>query len=50
MREPSMFAKCVVLKTIFSMTPIAASGRNAHRNGWRFAHAETSNSQPKIGA
>ena len=48
--SPSMLEKCVVLNAIFSTSAIASSGTAAHRTGARRAQAETSSSQPKIGA
>src|SRR5438105_4887964 len=50
MRDASMAPKCVVWKTIFSSIPIANSGNAAHRKGACRAQAETSSSQPQIGA
>src|SRR6266852_9793793 len=43
-------AKYEVLKEIFSTAPMASRGNAAHRNAARRAQAETSSSQPNIGA
>ena len=50
MRFPSMCAKWVVLNAIFSTRAIASTGKLAHNIAMRRAQAETSSSQPKIGA
>jgi len=46
MRWVSIAPKCEVLNAILSTTPIASSGKLAHRKGARRAHADTSSNQP----